>query len=50
MGQEPWLGYIMALQYNQDSPQIIQSNLFIDECRRKGIESERLFGKKEWVI
>lgn len=50
MGQEPWLGYIMALQYNQDSPQIVQSNLFIDECRKRGIESERLFGRKEWII
>lgn len=50
MGQEPWLGYIMALQYNEDSPQIVQSNLFIDECRKKGIESERLFGRKEWIL
>jgi L-ascorbate metabolism protein UlaG (beta-lactamase superfamily) len=50
MGQEPWLGYIMALQYNEDSPQIVQSNLFIDECRKKGIESERLFGRKEWNL
>lgn len=50
MGQEPWLGYIMALQYSEDSSQIVQSNLFIEECHKKGIESERLFGRKEWII
>ena len=50
MGQEPWLNYLMALKYREDSPQIIESNKFIQACREKGIESERLFGKKEWVI
>jgi L-ascorbate metabolism protein UlaG (beta-lactamase superfamily) len=50
MGQEPWLGYIMALQYTPDSPQIIESNRFIDACRANGIKSERPFGKKEWII
>ena len=50
MGQEPWLGYIMALQYDEASPQLIESNFLVEECLKKGIESERLFGKKEWVI
>ncbi|MCF8494377.1 MAG: MBL fold metallo-hydrolase [Rickettsiaceae bacterium] len=50
MGQEPWLNYIMALQYSPDSPQIVESNKFIKSCKDNGIKSERLFGKKEWII
>jgi hypothetical protein len=50
MGQEPWLSYVMALKYMEDSPQIMESNVFIETCKKKGIESERLFGKKEWVL
>lgn len=50
MGQEPWLNYIMALKYSIDSPQIIESDKFIQTCREAGIEAERLFGRKEWII
>lgn len=50
MGQEPWLNYIMALKYAEDSSQIIESNKFLRACKDNGIESERLFGKKEWVV
>lgn len=50
MGQEPWLNYAMALQYSHDSLQITESNKFVQACQEKGIESERLFGKKEWHI
>lgn len=50
MGQEPWLNYIMALKYSPDSVQILESNKFIQTCKDNGIESERLFGKKEWII
>jgi hypothetical protein len=50
MGQEPWLSYIMALQYTGDSPQIVESNKFVEACKERGIVSERLFGKREWVV
>jgi L-ascorbate metabolism protein UlaG (beta-lactamase superfamily) len=50
MGQEPWLNYVMALNYSPDSTQILESNKFIDKCLANGIESERLYGKKEWII
>ncbi len=50
MGQEPWLSYMMALQYSPESIQIVESDKFIQTCKDKGIESERLFGRKEWVI
>jgi len=47
MGQEPWLTYVMALQYTEQSNPIIASNRLIDACREKGIIAERLFGMKE---
>jgi L-ascorbate metabolism protein UlaG (beta-lactamase superfamily) len=50
MGQEPWLNYIMALEYSPDSIQITESDLFVKTCHDSGIKSERLFGKREWVM
>jgi L-ascorbate metabolism protein UlaG (beta-lactamase superfamily) len=50
MGQEPWLNYVMALKYSEESLQMVESNKFIQACIEKGIETERLFGKKEWII
>ena len=50
MGQEPWLSYIMALQYSPDSIQMLESDKFVRMCKDHGIESERLFSRKEWVI
>ena len=48
MGQEPWLNHVMALNYSADSVQILESDKFVATCLTNGIESERLFGKKEW--
>lgn len=50
MGQEPWLSFVMALKYLENSPQILASNNLIAECIKNNIKSERLFGKKEWII
>lgn len=50
MGQEPWLNYIMTLNYSSNSPQIIESDRFIQTCRNHGIESERLYIQKEWIF
>jgi L-ascorbate metabolism protein UlaG (beta-lactamase superfamily) len=50
MGQEPWLNYVMALKYSPDSIQIIESDKFTQMCRENGVESERLFGRKEWIL
>jgi L-ascorbate metabolism protein UlaG (beta-lactamase superfamily) len=47
MGQEPWLGYVTSINYTEDSTQIIESNKLVDECRKRGIEAERLYGAKE---
>jgi len=50
MGQEPWLNHLMALNYKDDSPQLINSKKFISECKSLGIDSELLFAKKEWLF
>lgn len=50
MGQEPWLNYVMAINYSPDSIQIIESDKFVKMCLTNGIKSERLFGKKEWTL
>jgi L-ascorbate metabolism protein UlaG (beta-lactamase superfamily) len=47
MGQEPWLTYLTSIQYTEQSGPIVESNKLVAECRRRGIESERLFGHKE---
>jgi len=46
MGQEPWLTYLTSIQYTDESRPIIESDKLVEECRRRGIESERLYGKK----
>jgi len=50
MGQEPWLNHVMALNYTPESIQMLESEKFIATCLEYGIESERLFGKKEWIL
>lgn len=50
MGQEPWLRYIMSLQYTEQSRPIVESNRLIAACLENGICAERLFGEKEVFI
>ena len=50
MGQELWLSYIMAIKYTEHSVQIIESNKFIEKCKKHNIKSERLYAKKEWLF
>jgi L-ascorbate metabolism protein UlaG (beta-lactamase superfamily) len=50
MGQEPWLNYVMSLKYTEQSRPIIESNRLIEDCTRRGICAERLFGEKEILI
>jgi hypothetical protein len=40
----------MALSYSPDSPQIVESNKFIQYCKKNDIKTERLFGSKEWQL
>ena len=47
MGQEPWLTYLTSIQYTPESRPIVESDRLVAECRRRGLVSERLFGRKE---
>ena len=50
MGMEPWLTYITSISYALDSPPILESNAFIEECQSRGIPSERMMGLKEIIL
>ena len=47
MGQEPWLQFISSIKYTDESNPIIQSDKLVQECTKRGITAERLFGEKE---
>lgn len=47
MGQEPWCTFLTSIQYTDESKPIVESNRLIEECRGRGITSERLYGKHE---
>jgi L-ascorbate metabolism protein UlaG (beta-lactamase superfamily) len=47
MGQEPWLEFISSIKYTPESNPIVQSNRLVEECHKRGIIAERLFGEKE---
>lgn len=49
LGQEPWLNYFMAVNYDMNSVPIVESDKFVSECLRRGIPSERLFAQKEII-
>jgi hypothetical protein len=50
MGQEPWLRYLMGLQYTPDSIQLKESSKLVDHCRSDGMVSERLYGSRDILI
>ena len=49
LGQEPWLGYIMSVQYTDASRPIVCSNELVRYCEGQGIAAARLFGKMEKI-
>ncbi|MEO1049775.1 MAG: MBL fold metallo-hydrolase [Bacteroidota bacterium] len=49
MGSEPWLNYFMALQHGHSSNTDEECAKLLQICQDRGIESERLFAKKEII-
>ena len=47
MGLEPWNRHLLGLDYQSDSIQLKESDLFVARCRAAGIESDRLRGCRE---
>jgi hypothetical protein len=50
LGREPWLDYILTIDYSEDSIQLKEANKFVEVCNENNIVSEMLYGKKEWII
>lgn len=50
MGEEPWLNYIMNIDYSPEALQILESDKFVSSNKKNGISSRRLFGKYEWFF
>ncbi|WP_433325313.1 MBL fold metallo-hydrolase [Spirillospora sp. CA-294931] len=48
MGEEPWLGHVMATTYNEDTYQIKQIEEFMTWCKERGIPAGHLYGQQEW--
>jgi L-ascorbate metabolism protein UlaG (beta-lactamase superfamily) len=47
MGEESWLGHIMATSYTPESYQLKQVAEFLDSCAQRGIKAEHLLVQKE---
>ncbi len=47
MGQEPWLRYLMGLEYKSDSIQLKQAQSFVERCVEAGVEVEHLSISRE---
>lgn len=48
MGEESWLGHVMATTYNEDSYQLKQVSEFMTWCAEHGVKSDHLLGQQEW--
>ncbi|WP_406289173.1 MBL fold metallo-hydrolase [Embleya sp. NBC_00896] len=48
MGEESWLGHVMATTYNEDTYQLKQVEEFLTWCADHGIKAGHLFGQQEW--
>ncbi|GAA3773508.1 MBL fold metallo-hydrolase [Streptomyces coacervatus] len=48
MGEEPWLGHVMATTYTEDTYQIKQIEEFLTWCKGRGIRAGHLYGQQEW--
>jgi len=48
MGEESWLGHVMATTYNEDSYQLKQVAEFMTWCAGHGVKSDHLLGQREW--
>ncbi|RSM59572.1 MBL fold metallo-hydrolase [Actinoplanes sp. ATCC 53533] len=48
MGEESWLGHVMATSYNEDSYQLQQIAEFETWCSNNGVKSGHLLDRHEW--
>jgi L-ascorbate metabolism protein UlaG (beta-lactamase superfamily) len=48
MGEESWLGHVMATTYTPDTYQIRQIEEFLTWCKERNITAGHLYGQQEW--
>ena len=48
MGEEDWLGHVMATTYTEDTYQIKQIDEFLTWCKDHDITAGHLFKQQEW--
>jgi L-ascorbate metabolism protein UlaG (beta-lactamase superfamily) len=48
MGEESWLGHVMATTYNGDSVQLKQVTEFMTWCADHGVKADHLLNQQEW--
>jgi L-ascorbate metabolism protein UlaG (beta-lactamase superfamily) len=48
MGEEPWLGHVMATSYTDDSYQLKQVHEFLTWCADHDIKADHLLNQNEW--
>jgi L-ascorbate metabolism protein UlaG (beta-lactamase superfamily) len=48
MGEEPWLGHVMATTYTPDTYQIKQIEEFLTWCKDRDIKAGHLYRQQEW--
>jgi len=48
MGEESWLGHVMATSYTKDSYQLKQIDEFLSWCKDRGIAADHLLNRREW--
>jgi L-ascorbate metabolism protein UlaG (beta-lactamase superfamily) len=48
MGEESWLGHVMATSYNDESYQLKQVAQFMTWCADHGVKSDHLLDQHEW--
>jgi L-ascorbate metabolism protein UlaG (beta-lactamase superfamily) len=50
MGQEPWLRFVMGLEYAPDSIQLTESAKFVERCAQSGVRAEYLRTSAEFTL
>ncbi|MET8861708.1 MBL fold metallo-hydrolase [Nonomuraea sp. NPDC004580] len=48
MGEESWLGHVMATSYNESSYQLQQIDEFLSWAKAHGVTAEHLLDQREW--
>lgn len=50
MGQDPWMKYVMGLEYAPGSLQLVESDRLLERCRGRGLQATRLVSGYEGIL